>query len=424
MAADPLRPRPYLHLDERIPREALLKLVSTPATVAKWQFLPLIVASVTTKKVRRDASGFQVKKKTRPICYASHRDAALYAYYSEQLTKRYEALLTARGLGEAVTAFRSGAGRCNVHFALDAFTWIEAHRPCTALAYDISGFFDALDHQLLKKKWSEVLGGDALPADHYSIYRSLTRHAKVEQVVLYALFGISRHAPKASGRKRICSPEQFRKLVVEGGYLKLNPDAKGIPQGTPISATLSNIYMLEFDERVANQVHAWGGFYRRYCDDVLCVVPPHRAAAAKALIEALVTEIKLEVQKEKLEECAFGPPGTSIQKPLQYLGLTFNGQKILLRSGSVGRFYSRLRKGVRMADIARSKAAKNAGLAKTGVSIKRGKLNRAYTFTGHQNFVSYAHRAAKIAKSAAIAGQIARRWSALDRAIRTRDRSE
>ena len=422
MAADPLRPRSYLHLDERIPREALLKLVSTPTTVAKWQFLPLIVASVTTKKVGRDASGFQVKKKTRPICYASHRDAALYAYYSQQLTKRYEALLTARGLGEAVTAFRSGDGRCNVHFALDAFTWIEAHRPCTALAYDISGFFDALDHQLLKKKWSEVLGED-LPADHYSIYRSLTRHAKVEQVVLYALFGISRHAPKASGRKRICSPEQFRKLVVEGGHLKLNPDAKGIPQGTPISAILSNIYMLEFDERLAAQVHTWGGFYRRYCDDVLCVVPPHRAAAAKAFIEALVMEIKLEVQKEKLEECAFGPPGTSIQKPLQYLGLTFNGQKILLRSGSVGRFYSRLRKGVRMADIARSKAAVNAGLAKTSVSIKRGKLNRAYTFTGQQNFVSYAHRAAKIANSTAIARQVARRWSAIDRAIRARDKS-
>lgn len=423
MAADPLRPRPYLHLDERISREALLKLVSDPATVAKWQFLPLIVASVTTKKVRRNAAGFQVKKKTRPICYASHRDAALYAYYSEKLTKRYEALLASRGLSEAVTAFRSGDGRCNIHFALDAFAWIEAHRPCTALAYDISGFFDALDHRLLKMNWSEVLGGGALSADHYSIYRSLTRHAKVEQATLYALFGISRHAPKASGRKRICSPEQFRRLVVDGGHLTLNSGTKGIPQGTPISATLSNIYMLDFDERMAAHVRASGGFYRRYCDDVLCVVPPHHAANTKVFIEAIVKEIKLEVQQEKLEECSYGPPGTSIQKPLQYLGLTFNGQNILLRSGGVGRFYNRLRRGVRMADIARSKAASTAGVAKTDVPIRRGKLNRAYTFTGHQNFVTYAHRAAKIAKSPAIAGQVKRRWSALDRAIRARDKT-
>ncbi|HEY4092684.1 MAG TPA: antiviral reverse transcriptase Drt2 [Luteibacter sp.] len=423
MATDPLRPRSYLHLDERTPREVLLKLVSNPATVAKWQFLPLLVASVLTKKVRRNATGLQVKEKSRPICYASHRDAGLYAYYSEKLTKRYEALLAARGLSDCVTAFRSGDGRCNIHFALDAFNWIEEHRPCTALAYDISSFFDALDHKLLKKKWSEVLGCTELPSDHYSLFRALTRQAKVEQVVLYALFGISRHAPKASGRKRICSPEQFRKLVVDAGHLKLNVGTKGIPQGTPISATLSNIYMLDFDERVAAQMQAWGGFYRRYCDDVLCAVPPHRAADAKVFIESLVKEIKLEVQEEKLEICAFGPTGTAIQKPLQYLGLTFNGLKILLRSGGVGRFYSRLRKGVRMADRARAKAAMNAGVPKLDVPIKRGKLNRSYTFTGHQNFVTYAHRAAKITNSPAIAGQVARRWSALDRAIRARNKT-
>ncbi|WP_447731645.1 hypothetical protein [Rhodanobacter soli] len=88
---------------------------------------------MTTKKVRRNATGVQVKRKSRPICYASHRDAGLYAYYSEKLTKRYEALLAARGLSDCVTAFRSGDGRCNIHFSLDAFNWIEEHRPCIAL---------------------------------------------------------------------------------------------------------------------------------------------------------------------------------------------------------------------------------------------------------------------------------------------------
>lgn len=420
MDKDPLRPRSYLHLDEHPTREALSKAVADPARVASWQFLPLIATTVVTSKVKRTAKGFQVKEKRRRICYASHWDAALYAHYSQRLTKRYEAILAQKGLQDVVTAFRSADGRCNIHFALEAFEWIDSRRPCTALAYDISGFFDSLDHRLLRAKWIEVLGTESLPPDHYAIFRSLTRHSLVEREILYTLFGISRHAPKASGRTRACSPAEFRKRVVDGGYLMVNHAPKGIPQGTPISATLSNIYMLDFDERLAAQIREWGGLYRRYCDDVLCVVPPEMASAAKQFVQTLIDDIKLEVQPEKLEVCTFNLPRTAIRPPLQYLGLTFDGLKILLRSGGVGRFYSRLRKGVRMADLARKKTAKALGVGKEQVPIKRGKLNRSYIYAGHRNFVSYALRASKLTQSEAIKQQVAKRWSALDKAIKSK----
>lgn len=422
MALDPLRRRHYLHFDEPPDWGAIKAAVSNPERVAAWQFYPLITHTVVTHKVRRKAGHFDVKEKRRPISYASHRDAALYAYYAGKLTNQYERRLKKLGLQDAVTAFRTGDGRCNIHFAHEAFVWIDQHRPCVALAYDISGFFDNLDHQLLKRSWCEVLGTSSLPDDHYALFRSLTRWAAVERAVLYATFGISVHAPKASGRTRACTPEQFRDRIVDMGWVKVHQDTKGIPQGTPLSATLSNIYMLAFDEQLATRVQAWGGLYRRYCDDVLCVVPPEYSDEAKAFIESLVTSIKLEVQPEKLEECSFGPPGVLTKPALQYLGLTYDGVHVRLRSGGVARFYNRIRKGVRQADKARTRVAKRQGVAKSSVPIKRGRLNRAYLFGGERNFVSYTNRAEILTKSIKVRQQLARRGQALDEAIRKADK--
>ncbi|MDR6641904.1 hypothetical protein J2X57_001111 [Luteibacter sp. 1214] len=417
MRLDPLRRRHYLHLDEPPARGAIKAAVSNPSRVATWQFYPLISHTVVTHKVKRKAGHFHVKEKRRPISYASHRDAALYAYYADKLTTHYERRLKKLGLQEVVTAFRTGDGRCNIHFAQEAFAWIDQHRPCVALAYDISGFFDNLDHGLLKRTWCEVLGTTSLPPDHYALYRSLTRYAAVDRTVLYTTFGISVHAPKASGRTRVCTPEQFRQRIVDMGWVNVHQDTKGIPQGTPLSATLSNIYMLEFDKQLSAQVQIWGGLFRRYCDDVLCVVPPEHAEDAKAFIESLVLSIKLEVQPEKLEECSFGASGVVTTPALQYLGLTFDGMNIRLRAGGVARFFNRIRKGVRQADKARARIAARSGVAKNSIPIKRGRLNRSYLFSGPRNFVSYADRAENLTKSPQIRQQLSRRGQALDAAI-------
>jgi len=152
MANDPLRSRPYLHIDKPPTRSAIAAAVSNPERVARWSFFPLITNIRVIRKLRRKGNSFVVKEKRRPISYASHRDAALYAYYAEKLTKLYEQRLRKLKLDHVVTAFRTGDGRCNIHFAHEAFEWIDANRPCVALAYDISGFFDNLEHQLLRQQ--------------------------------------------------------------------------------------------------------------------------------------------------------------------------------------------------------------------------------------------------------------------------------
>ena len=197
--------------------------------------IPLLSLVIKTKKIThkdKKHRHFNVKQKDRTICYASHRDAALYGYYAAKVSKGYESILETEFLSDVVTAFRPARGRCNIHFAIDAFKWISQKTPCVALTYDISGFFDHLDHGLLRKKMCEVLSVQTLPADFYAVFRSLTRFVRVDRDVAYETFEISKHNPRAHGRTRICSAEEFRRDVVGGGLLIQHTDQFGIPQGT------------------------------------------------------------------------------------------------------------------------------------------------------------------------------------------------
>jgi RNA-directed DNA polymerase len=413
---DPLRRRRYLHLDERPPRKYLESLVTNPAEVADWQFLPLIRHERVWKRIKRKGGKREIKEKSRPICYAGHHDAALYAYYASRLTDSYEKLLATYGLSDCVTAFRTACGKCNIHYASEAFQWISSHRPCVALAYDVSKFFDSLNHGILKQKWCEVLGTQSLPSDAFAIYRSLTRFAVVERDLLYKEFAVSRHKPHANGRKRICASQAFRRKIVDQGKLVLNKKPFGIPQGTPISAVLSNIYMLGFDRTVAARVAEWGGLYRRYCDDILCVVPPQYSEEAKRLIEVEIDKVKLDVQPEKLDDRAF-PEGAAAERPLQYLGLTFDGDRVLLRSHGFGKYYARMRSAVRGSDASRRRIARESGKDHKTMPIRRRKLYDRHSYVGKRNFVAYAQRAAAVTKDPAIKRQVSRHWMMLKQMI-------
>jgi retron-type reverse transcriptase len=68
------------------------------------------------------------------------------------------------------------------------------------------------------------------------------------------------------------------------------PKTAGIPQGTPISAVLANIYMLEFDKVIHNWLSARGGVYRRYSDDMLFIC---RKEDEKSLLKKLKQELKV-----------------------------------------------------------------------------------------------------------------------------------
>lgn len=263
--------RGYLHFDAPIGVARASKLVKDPKAVSKHAFYPLLRYDVISKKLKRNVEGkLKPELKIRPISYAAHADSQIYSFYSNQLTEVYEKKLTSLGISECVLAFRK-LRKSNIEFARDAFSEISTMGRCSAMAIDISKFFDTLNHRYLKKSWCDVLGTDKLPNDHYAVFKSLTKFSFCNRDAIYKVFQISPNNPW-NGRQRICEPAEFRKRVRDSGLITTNKYTFGIPQGTPISALLSNIYMIDFDQKMHALAKECGGSYRRYCDDMLFIV--------------------------------------------------------------------------------------------------------------------------------------------------------
>lgn len=412
--------RGYLHFDSPVSFKKAQKLVNSPTRVATHSFYPLIHYSIKSFKVKLNAAGeVEPKWKTREIKYAAHLDSHIYAYYSWLLGKRYEEEVQRRGLHENVLAFRS-LGKNNIDFANDVFEIINKKGRCSAVGLDITGFFDNLDHQVLKSVWSDLLELKALPDDHFAVYKSLTKYAYVDRTILFKELGISINNPKHN-RHRACTAEEFRAKVRNGGLIHRNQNDFGIPQGSPVSALLSNIYMLDFDSKMKTALESQGGHYFRYCDDMLFITKHALRDEAETLALDEIKKLKLKINAAKTEVRDFYRYGGKLRckgkKSLQYLGFTFDGERKLIRSAALAKFSNRMKAGVRSAR--KTVRRTNSELVLIGAppseQLRKKKLYERYSHLGRRNFLTYGYRAAKVMQSSAIKKQLKPMWSRLQK---------
>jgi hypothetical protein len=414
------------------------KYVTNTSSIKKHSFLPLIRKCITQRKFRavnsqseRTPTGKRKRIKTtkeRDIFYASHLDSLIFSYYNSLLVEAYEKHIKFKKYKNSVVAYRkiplceeSNKHKCNIDFAKTVFQYIAANddKKLTVIVADVTKFFDNLSHKILKKQWCRVLGQLSLPDDHYNVYKALTRIKYVEGSQLFKSYSktmlVERGVPNSSKkteykRKGIKERQYFKEkdaiaYCEKDDFVKNNlnlviskNNCVGIPQGSAISATLANIYMLDFDQKVFDEVNSIGGFYQRYSDDLIIVCEQqYENEIIKTVRQCIENLAKLEIQAKKtkvyhFEEVMGKFLGFEIDenskipnynKTLEYLGFSFNGQRVLVKSAGFSKYYRSVIRSFK----------KSASLAKNSKNpdrrIFRSSLYKRFTHRGAKRRLIY-----------------------------------
>ncbi len=440
---------PFFNFKKDKSRIKLLVSDTTGQNVAKHSFLPFVKIIVKTARFRYQESDtnrdldltakerekfYESDTKKRPIAFASHFDTYLYGFYSYALNEKYQAYIKDHNFADCVLAYRTDLnGKSNIQFAKETFDkvkkmYLTGH--CTVIALDIKGYFDSINHYILKEKWCKVIEEDELPIDQYKVFKSLTNYSYSNKDSILKHFKINLKKKKRRGEywqslldlipdniagkdfKSKFNLIRKRKLIVENKPKKDGSFA-GIPQGSSMSATLANLYLIDFDEYLNKLGQDKGFIYRRYCDDLLIICPSDQADKLEKIVKDKIVEYKVEIQPKKTEKIEFKENSKSVirginrkriekekvvivpenedkyYKSLQYLGFEFNGQVITIRASSLSRYFRKMKGRItKTVMMARGKKSKSD-------TIFRKQLYHKYTHLGKTNFLSYAYKASR-----------------------------
>ncbi|HEY8358935.1 MAG TPA: reverse transcriptase/maturase family protein [Ramlibacter sp.] len=389
------KPRGYKHFDRGV-GQSFVDSTANPDFVAAHVFSPLIHYVKSTKRYK--AKKHKVELKPRPIMYASHRDACILARYAASLNKRLDEHYSAQGLTDCVIAYRA-LGKGNYHFSAEAYQHAVQNAPCTIMAFDVSGFFDNLNHKHLKSRLKTLLGVSSLSSDWHNVFRAVTRfrYVLLDDLQKHPVFG-PRLREKSTAPVGTVAEIKAASIMLRPNGQQFDPPRPGeagIPQGTPISAALSNVFMIEFDEKAKSFCDGIDALYRRYSDDIIVICKPDDAAAVQAEIENLMTAEGLELSKDKTEITQFDirtPGAPAAREFAQYLGFTYYHGSAGLRPSSISRQWRKLRQALAHAEGA---ARKGSGTLYTRKLRKRfAAIHDLSAGAPLRNFPSYARRSA------------------------------
>lgn len=415
----------YAHFDEKFGLNSAWEYITNPDKVARNSFFPFITYDQVFYKVSKKDGKVVVKDKIRPICYSAHIDRCIYQYYGYLLNEKYNEYVDKEQISESVVAYRTNLHKNNIHFAKQAFDFIKKG-DCNVIVGDFKGFFDNLDHKYLKSMLCEVLGIETLSNDWYAVYKNITRYSiwdlidilklngliteedieKKEKAHEEALNGRTRKArdlikhfdskikelngfeitdTKIRSKKLALTKEQFKRHKKD--CLKIHQDTFGIPQGSSISAVLSNVYMIEFDKKISRFINRFNGMYLRYSDDFIIVLPKDSVVTFTELVTYLrgvvfeTDKLILEAKKTQIysyenNEIINITEATNKHKSyIDYLGFIFDGNQVTLRPKTVSKYYYRMYKKL-------NHIVKCNGITKYKHKVSYTELYKTYTQKG------------------------------------------
>lgn len=431
-----LKDTAYTHFDNRTHYQQFEKLVCDSKWVERHGFYPFVHLEM---KLGKYSKGEGRIEKKRHIYYSAHVDSYIYQYYGKILNDHYNEYAKASAIYDNATAYRNCWGaKTNIHFARDVFEFIRKQDSAYVYVTDLTKFFDSLDHTYLKQQIKKVLGEESLDGGNYAVFKSLTKFAYVDYIDLKDIVG--KEIKKAN---RFFDLDEFHRRKKE--LVKKNQYNYGIPQGSSVSAVYANIYMIDFDKAIADFVSERNGLYRRYCDDIIIVIP-----MKKEQLHDYVTEIQkfieekennlpnVKINEKKTERFLYenhvfqdlnqAEKSKYATAKLSYLGFDFDGTNVRIRDKSIYKFYYRAYRKIdrvntfygvdRQKFIAGKKAVYNSytHLYSKRYAEKKKKQQ-------HGNFYTYAKRAhSEFSKSSflnsEIKRQVRRHWRKIEGRLR------
>lgn len=340
-----------------------------PENICKRKFLPFLL----WKKPKFKISWIQkmnssdkwkkkiTKKEYRPIMWASHFDSIIYRYLGYIWWIKYENYIEKNKLHANVIAYRSiydeelKIWKNNINYAVSSFKFIQKEKDVVAAVFDVSKFFENLDHWILKENLLKVLNQKKLEDFEYIIYKRLTK---------YSYLDVEDIRKNIKTKKRVvCSAEEMKSLLKDW-KIKIfhNKSNKWIPQGSPLSGLLANIYMIDFDKEIKELCEKGGFYYSRYSDDIIIIGKESQLIKIRNILLDKISKLtNLEIKNNKTKYVFFKngkciksitykneKQVINIKNPkLEYLGCEFNWTNVGIKSGSLSRFYQKLSKKIK-----------------------------------------------------------------------------
>ena len=341
----------YVHFDNKMSKKEANNYLRN---ISNHQYLPFINYEIDKKKWD---SNHNKTGETRTISVASVKDNYVYQYFNNIISNKYEKFIKSFNINDCVCAYRKGQHKSNVNYSAEVFKFIADSNDAKIFIGDVTKFFDNLDHKILKNCLKEVLNVKELDDNTYNMLKSLEKSSYIEiddilkflnSKGVYIHTKIYDNDNKFSALCLYCEIRDIQNIVrkewfkeLKDSYLKPGKDVlknktKGIVQGSSISGTLSNVYMINVDKKIDNLLSEYEYIYRRYCDDFIVVIRDISNEKYNKIIEdikEIISNAKLELKDSKIQKFDYKNGKVSNlngkKEFIQFLGFELHNDNII-----------------------------------------------------------------------------------------------